>query len=1169
MITRSYILLLILLTFNQVPAQLYVRADNFTVRDGLSDNRIKSLMKDKTGFIWIGTNNGLNRYDGHSFRVFRPNWQNSISNEVINDIVADDSGYIWVATMDGLNRYDPHKDTWKLYQPDSPTGVPSNLIWDLYSDSIGRLWIVSDVKELTSYNLKSGVFTRYNWPDFAAAHPVLKQTSYRSIQKIVPGKPGLFYLGTNRGIVELNTNTATFTYLGGNYNQNVRDLQYDAVAGKAIVVTEDGVVYMYDEDTHTCKQVKPETTPYPSHRWEEPSIHDRWLSSPKGLINWRKSDNSLHLQPYIPQMEGNLHPGGITRVYEESSGVWWVGTPNGLSRIDRGEEMARFIPLIARSFTEGVNAMASVHYDPIDKCYMVAGGTEKKVFVVYVGGDIKVLDRDARGEPFSDCNAIEPDGLGGLWLLTEDEVYTYNRHQRSFTKMPSPPRGRTYNFREMAASPDGTLWFAAFSGGIWRYDPQKQHWDSPGANSNPYLQKPTALHYDTRRRRLWIGTFSNGLFSYTVEKGYEQHLPPNSTPQTTSPMGLVHDVICDSSGRVLVATEAGGIYVLSIDAQGRETWTQYSMRNGLQSNHMLSVAAGSNGEIWAISGHRVHHLDSRGQNILPLLNKRVMQISNHASDQRLPHSISYDSTHRQLIYASGGGVMIVPAVRNPAPTQFPLVISEINAGDGWRRIFDPDAEDYLDIPYQSNSLDISYAALQYQTGAAIRYQHRLWGYDRSWVDPGNQFRATYPNLPPGQYQFSIRALGPDGNVIRQSPYFKVTVIPPFWRTWWFILGITLVCLVALFWWIQTLRNNIRTQKILTYFATSLYGQNTVNDVFWDIAKNCVGKLNFVDCVIYQYDDDRQMLVQRAAYGPKSPSLHELINPLEIPLGKGIVGSVAQSGKAEIVKDTTKDSRYIVDDNNRYSEMAVPINVDGKLVGVIDSEHPRKGFYTSRHLKLMQRISEIGAAKISKYKIEERVRLKIARDLHDEMGSTLTSINIISKMALEQSSGQAGLSDQLRKIKDHSARMMDSMSDIVWAINPANDSFDKTILRMKEFAAEILEPAGMNYYFTEDERLAGLQLNIEKRKELYMLFKEAVTNAAKHSKASEVNILFRVSDDVLELTIVDNGNGFDVGKGHTGNGMRNMKNRAVQMKAEIRFESIRGTGTSIHVNIPLT
>jgi signal transduction histidine kinase len=343
----------------------------------------------------------------------------------------------------------------------------------------------------------------------------------------------------------------------------------------------------------------------------------------------------------------------------------------------------------------------------------------------------------------------------------------------------------------------------------------------------------------------------------------------------------------------------------------------------------------------------------------------------------------------------------------------------------------------------------------------------------------------------------------------------------------------------------------------------------VDDVFWDIARNCISQLQFEDCVIYQADEDRQLLVQRAAFGPKSPQEHELLNPMEIPIGTGIVGHVARTGKAEIVRDTSRDKRYIVDDNRRFSEMAVPIMVDGKVFGVIDSEHSRKGFYTRRHLQILTRIAEIAAAKISKYLIEERIRLKIARDLHDEMGSTLTSINIISKMAIGQVGDNTDLTQQLEKIKEHSARMMDSMSDIVWAINPSNDSFEKVILRMKEFAAEILEPAGINYFFREEPQIAAVPLSVEKRKELYMLFKEAITNAAKYSGATEINISFRMERDSIALTIMDNGRGFDTQQVMQGNGLRNIRNRAAQMKADLRIDSIADTGTSIHVTVPIT
>lgn len=387
-------------------------------------------------------------------------------------------------------------------------------------------------------------------------------------------------------------------------------------------------------------------------------------------------------------------------------------------------------------------------------------------------------------------------------------------------------------------------------------------------------------------------------------------------------------------------------------------------------------------------------------------------------------------------------------------------------------------------------------------------------------------------------------------------------------SWIPILVIVLLVFVLMYLWIHALQQKVRTGRILTYFATSLYGQNTVDDVFWDLAKNCISQLKLEDCVIYQYDKEKNVLIQRAAFGPKNPQKHEILNPIEIPLGTGIVGTVAKSGKAEIVSDTTKDSRYILDDFARCSEITVPILIDGEVFGIIDSEHHRKNYYSKWHLNLLENMADICAVKISKYIVEERLRMKIARDLHDEMGSTLTSINIISKMAMGRENNEATRS-QLLKIKDHSSNMMETMSDIVWAINPSNDNFEKVLIRMKEFVAEIMEPAGINYFFRVDGDVELLSLNPEQRKDIYMIFKESVNNAVKYSKASEVNISIKWAADWLQMVIMDNGKGFDINQYASGNGLKNMRSRAKEMSSEFKIDSIRGTGTSVVLKIPVT
>ncbi|MGX5818068.1 histidine kinase [Chitinophaga lutea] len=158
---------------------------------------------------------------------------------------------------------------------------------------------------------------------------------------------------------------------------------------------------------------------------------------------------------------------------------------------------------------------------------------------------------------------------------------------------------------------------------------------------------------------------------------------------------------------------------------------------------------------------------------------------------------------------------------------------------------------------------------------------------------------------------------------------------------------------------------------LNYFTTSLFGKNTTEDILWDVAKNCISRLHLEDCVIYLVDEARQVLVQKAAYGPKNPIRFEIHAPIEIPVGRGIVGSVAATGRAEIVHDTSLDERYIVDDERRLSEITVPIIYNGKVIGVIDSEHSRKYFYTGRHLFLLEKIAEICASKISRSLMEEQ------------------------------------------------------------------------------------------------------------------------------------------------------------------------------------------------------
>ena len=196
---------------------------------------------------------------------------------------------------------------------------------------------------------------------------------------------------------------------------------------------------------------------------------------------------------------------------------------------------------------------------------------------------------------------------------------------------------------------------------------------------------------------------------------------------------------------------------------------------------------------------------------------------------------------------------------------------------------------------------------------------------------------------------------------------------------------------------------------------------------------------------------------------------------------------------------------------------------------------------------------------------EKLRNSIARDLHDDLGSTLSSINIISQMAVQN--GQADAGNHFARIGKHSALMMDKLSEIVWSINPDNDTTEQLIAKIREFASEILEPKSIEWKFHIDKQICSLKLSIEKRKTVFMVLKEAINNAAKYSETGRVDISLKLIKEQLEVKIRDRGKGFDEEVAKKGNGLRNMRERAKQLGGEVIIKTSVGHGTEVLLLVP--
>lgn len=224
-------------------------------------------------------------------------------------------------------------------------------------------------------------------------------------------------------------------------------------------------------------------------------------------------------------------------------------------------------------------------------------------------------------------------------------------------------------------------------------------------------------------------------------------------------------------------------------------------------------------------------------------------------------------------------------------------------------------------------------------------------------------------------------------------------------------------------------------EVINSFAVQLLKLSTVDEIVWGVAKHAIAKLGFIDCVVYLFDDNNEFLIQRAAHGPKNPIDFDIDNPIKLKVGQGICGHVAETGIPELISDTSLDKRYHIDDASRLSELAVPILSEGKVIGVIDSEHPEKNFYKEEDLQMLTTIAAMASTKIVEAKVQERLR---------------NHRKELKKLVVERTQE---LTETIGKLKESNAEKENLIREITDSISYAK-SIQKAILpsdkRVKEY-----------------------------------------------------------------------------------------------------------------------
>jgi len=929
---------------------------HLSTAEGLSDNNVSAAARDRNGILWIGTSEGLNSFDGNRITTYHKYSHPLMASNAIENIVIDPENRIWLRNATSmLNMMDEKRNFHLFNVGDTADKVRVSSIFWLKSHGLVALKGKQHYKRL---NQSKEVFEKIKLPGDSVL-----PSSISLVNKF--NEDTLFFWGDNRLVLYDYKNMKPLFSLPIKGVEGLATLNADeliAYTQKAdvfysISISQKKIIREYSNFTDQFGQAISGSLRFSTRimdnviaftsrfggvylvdfsqktvtNWKHDPLDTRTLggnntnrisydtsgyllvtSITSGLHYFNTRINQVASKPYFINDEKDVFDGFIESVTTASDGTVWLGCQDRLVRWDRGNDKSTYVPcyLPDGSNISKTETIRAVCFD--DKENLWVGTTTKGILVL--NKSYKTTNQFAdsifsakNNIPSNWINFLLNDGKGKMWVGTARGTCIVDMNTFTVINLSKHPVLSSISnipCNHIWKDKNNRIWIAT-TRGAWCYDENK-----------------------------------NTLVSYNKENGLI-----NNTIQAINE---------DDAGNFYFGTIEG----LSILSKGGSV-KNYNRSNGLRNDRCEGILKDEKGFIWIGNLSCILRHDPTNKTFA------VYEEGLGFGHAGFRMRCCYKSKNGEMFWGTDRGLTYFsPGAMNG--NSFPLrpSISSLQIGDS---VFRFTGKENLSFPYNTSSFVFNFSSGEL-SGKKNQLLYRLVGYDNEWRTPAATGQVAYSKLQPGDYQFEIKASRDGTNWFEGDYPVIITVNKPWWQTAWFRLFVA-VLIGGIGWLViryyQKRREAKEAQKMIDYFANSGYEYSAVDDILWDICRNCISRLHFEDCVIYLLDDEREVLQQKAAYGPKNPKEFEILNPMEISLSKGIVGNVATTGKASLIHDTSKDSRYIVDDERRFSEITVPIVHEGKVIGVIDSEHRDKNFFTAQHLNALQSIAAICSTKISR------------------------------------------------------------------------------------------------------------------------------------------------------------------------------------------------------------
>lgn len=762
--------------------------------EGLSHPTVYGIAQDHDGFIWLTTEDGLNRFDGYGFRTFQHDPQNprSIAENDTGPILVDDKGALWVGTWGGgVDRIDPRSEEIRHFQKGA-SGLRDNRVQTLFRDREGGLWIGTFSGGLSRLDPVTQKISTYT--NSADPHSI----SDNRVWSIVQDPSGLLWVGTENGLNRLNPSTGQFERLplsmatGDKPAHNiVRRLLVD---GPTLWIgTQSGLDRL---DLRTGQ-----VTPF-RHRADDPAsisgdsitflFRDHqgsmWIGTRERGLN-RFDDRTGRFTRFLhdPAVPGTLNSDDIRSIFEDRSHVLWIATRDGgVDRLDL--KPSKFSAYLSDSYDPSAIRAMRIESMMEDRAGNMWAGTTEGLDRLDPKSGVFAHFRNDPANPHSlprrAVQAIVEDTGGDLWLgLWSGGVCRFNIGKGECIEQigydsSDPHESSSDSVRAILRARSGQMWIGT-TRGLKRFDPAtkaltvfRHDATQPASLSDDYV---TCL-FEDRDGTLWVGTDNGGLNRFDAQRGAFTRIASGGGSKQL--LGTrVRGVDQDKAGSLWVATSSGlNQYDLSVGSV-----RHYTQREGLASAVLASVTVDGHGDVWISSDRGVARLRPSSGEIL-----------NYSSDDGLDRIIFNSGAHYrtrdgELYFGGSRGFVSISPDRVEENRFVPAV-----AITGFRKFHGPatpipESRDGIRVSHRENFFSFNFAALDFTSPQNNRFFYKLEGVDPDWVDAGTSHEASYTDITPGDYRFVVRGSNNDATWNRRGASVAIRVVPAFWQTLWFRL----------------------------------------------------------------------------------------------------------------------------------------------------------------------------------------------------------------------------------------------------------------------------------------------------------------------------------------------------------------------------------------------